>query len=366
MKYFAYKILPVIFLLFIVQCQDVYEPSLEFETEKIPVIEAILADEVGASYIKIWVADKFNESKGEAIKDAHVFIKDQNDSQYLFEHHSAGKYVPVDKDFKGITGNLYALYVVTKDGYEYKTDKLVMPEKGTIENVYAMVDKKNEIRKNSYGEIFVEQFPGLSVKYHVSSDAHKKQYYLLQSETVTQRVYYVEILVPPTLYPVYVWQTNKTYETPTISSSYCVKGEQISQIIIGDFLKYFVDESTKIITKKLVATSAQLDLWIHRIQCNTIDLKTYQLYEDIIEQLKADNSIFDPIPYQLEGNIYCTSHPEAKVFGNFNVCAVSSSTYIFRWQEGWDDCRMKKIDLRELPQEDGEQENEPPEFWVSF
>lgn len=366
MKYSGYKTLFLFFLLIVGRCQEVYKPALELDASKIPVIEAVLADEAGGSYIKLWIANKFNDDNSEAITNANVLVKDQDNNQYIFEHRSGGEYIPVNADFKGMTSNLYALHVTTNDGYEYRTDMIVMPEKGTIKDVYAEIGEKKEIDKNSYGELIVEEFPGLSVKYHIASDASKKQYYLLQSETVTQRVYYVELLEPPMVYPVYAWQTNKTYETPTISSSYNVNEKQITQIISGDFLKYFVDESTRLITKKKVATPAQLDLWIHKIQCSTIDLKTYQLYENIIEQLKADNSIFDPIPYQLEGNIYSTSHPDAKVFGNFNVCAVSSSTYIFQWQEKQDNYEMKKIDFQELPQVDGEQEQEPPTFWISF
>lgn len=60
-----------------------------------------------------------------------------------------------------------------------------------------------------------------------------------------------------------------------------------------------------------------------------INRDVHQYYKSINDQLGAKNRIFDPISFQVFGNMMCINDPEQPVLGAFEVASVSIRTYSF-------------------------------------
>ena len=55
------------------------------------------------------------------------------------------------------------------------------------------------------------------------------------------------------------------------------------------------------------------------IRLHGIRLIDYLYYKNLISQLNPQNTLFDPIPIQIKGNMICLTDPSINVYGYFNV-----------------------------------------------
>lgn len=59
--------------------------------------------------------------------------------------------------------------------------------------------------------------------------------------------------------------------------------------------------------------------------------KIFDIFTEENSQIKPANSIFDPIPTQIESNIICTTHPTKKALGYFAAASVARKYHYFNW-----------------------------------
>jgi ribosomal protein L20A (L18A) len=99
-----------------------------------------------------------------------------------------------------------------------------------------------------------------------------------------------------------------------------------------------------------------------------INSDVYQYYKDLNVQLEAKNRIFDPISFQVRGNIFCVSDAEEPVLGVFEVSSVMARTYSFSDFQADKSVKFKQIeilDIESIPL-NGILYNQYPPFWVYY
>ena len=116
------------------------------------------------------------------------------------------------------------------------------------------------------------------------------------------------------------------------------------------------------------------DIFFHRslyyfaftIKMYRINTDLYQYYEAINKQLEANNRIFDPVSFQVKGNITCDNDPKETVLGVFEVSSASLRTYSFSYFKGDKSVEFKEVEFLDMDKllNDGQMYNQYPSFWI--
>ncbi|TCN60747.1 DUF4249 domain-containing protein [Flavobacterium circumlabens] len=111
----------VLFCLFMASCTEQYA----FQTntfESIPVVQAILTNELKKQEIKITRSYRLEENGPAPEKGAIVYVTDSDNNSYEFEFEEfSGLYVS-NSPFQAIPGKSYQLNITTKDGKSYSSE----------------------------------------------------------------------------------------------------------------------------------------------------------------------------------------------------------------------------------------------------
>ena len=352
-------------------CQETYDAELLHEEIEIPSIEAVLTNKVGMNMVKIsWLAE-FERGYNEPVMNAAVVITDNDNKPMPFVHDKNGIYLPLDTTFAGDTGKSYKLEITLDDGEIYGTRFIELRKEAKIDTMHAKVGKIDVVSTGVSGETRIEEKEGLEISYNLSSPNLSRQYFLLSSKILYQ--YNYDVYIPPsTEIKVYMWRGEYAYDVPKIEMSEILGDKQVALNIDAGFLIYEWDQSTRSIsTRPSIRIGAAYPVgWIVEITCQVVNENTYGFYKGLSRQLLSEDRIFDPVPYQIKGNINCLSDTGKLVVGNFNVGPITTQTYGFYWAAGGETMLSKKIENRDFPLIKGntsESSQEPmPEFWYEY
>lgn len=360
----------IIPILIFTACQETYDPNLQYRDVNIPAIEAVLTDKPGKTFVKIsWLAE-FEQGYNHPVTDAAVNIMDTNKNITAFIHDNNGLYLPTDTTFFGKIGNAYKLEVTFPDGEVYGSPLVKLKKAAVIDTMYAEIGLTDVVTTNTSGETIIEEKPGLSINYNMSSSNVSRQYYLLTSKVLYQ--YRYDVFIPPTTeIIVYMWRGEYAYDVPKIEMSETRGKQQVAMNLNAGFLIYEWDHSTRSTDRSgRRVGSAYPQGWIVQVTCQVVNEKTYDFYNNLSSQLLSEDHIFDAVPYQIVGNIHCLSDTNKITVGNFNVGPTVKETYGFYWAEGGEVLLSKKIKNRDFPIIKGntsEDVQEPmPDFWYEY
>jgi hypothetical protein len=325
-------------------CREIIDPELHLEEDKIPVIEGIVTNKPGESYVLVSYATEFSKLNFDTSRyEARVNLIGNDGTNTSFIHSNNGLYLPFDSTFKGNVGDKYQLEVELNNEL-YATSYIEMLPAATIDSVYARPDTFLVIEKNVQGNIYTREKYGLTVFYSILSSNNKKQYFLGNSRFIYLST--ISSVIKPTEF---LWEVKKVLFYHEIPPSENFKDLQVVKNINGGFMEYVGREPKG---------------WIVEINCSSIEKDTYFFHQRINAQLENENSLFDPIPYQIKGNIFCKSDSSQKVFGNFRASGRFRAIYAFRYIPGWDYYLYERMDENlVLPEEDGMTEGYLPYFW---
>jgi hypothetical protein len=101
-----------------------------------------------------------------------------------------------------------------------------------------------------------------------------------------------------------------------------------------------------------------------------INNETYQFYKNVNTLLSASGKIFDPIAFQLQGNITCKTNPQKLALGFFEASSVRNNIYSIKPGER----KVSPVKSYNLPSASGcvggptpsdpASVYPPPDFWV--
>ena len=136
-------------------CRVPYEPDIEADQE-ILVVDALLTNRTGASYVKLSMAMPYDVTgTSPGLEHGTVYLTDEANSRISFSETSAGFYEPVDTVFAGEVNASYVLTVVMPDGCVYVSEPESIPEAMKPDSVYGGFDQVEYLTEDDFGKTVI-------------------------------------------------------------------------------------------------------------------------------------------------------------------------------------------------------------------
>lgn len=354
------KLLYIGFIFLVASCKDVYNPELKESDTQILIVEGYLNNGPGPHKVKLSYAQPFADEEQliPALCES-MYISDDSGNKVWLDYDGLGWYTTRQGEYIGVPGNTYQLYIRFDDGTEYESTPETMPQPITsyeIKGEYGLLESSS---KDANGELLLSEIEGIFLNFKLNN-VDTKSYVRVKTDYYTQ--YLSNNEQSPFASIFYCWELGNNNKYPSVQQSLAIeKGEyEIRDFNIG-FLPYFYDPYANSNNDTL---SAPVPIgWVSRFNVHNVTLSSFLFNQKIVEQLKANDYIFDPIPSQMRGNILCITNPNLPVSGLFEVSAVDYLFKAFRMSNG--KSHEKKIDTIAFPAISDCTTDSIPPHWIN-
>ncbi|MBN2773864.1 MAG: DUF4249 domain-containing protein [Prolixibacteraceae bacterium] len=338
-------------------CEEIYHPELNVNEDYL-VVEAVLYDDNPNNYIYLYKSREFGNlsSTFKWISGAKVFLINELGTKTQAWPNGAGNYRLEHELEKN-----HSYYLsIDIEGETYISSVQTIKEPPEIDSIYGQyIDKiYSEGSTNTTDNITTKR--GIQLFVDISYQGNP-EYYRFKGKKILQYLDYYEI---PTgmggsyIYPIYTWYSYY----PTGSFNIAAPAEFSSSKDINKHqLEFFIEDYND-----LISHDQTFKGWIYIIDQYRLDKEIYDYYKSSKKQLDAEGKIFDPVYIQAEGNISCTSNPDLKVLGNFEISSHKEYRYYLLYDKNEESFNLKKIPYFYTIPESGNIKDTPPEFWESL
>lgn len=299
------------------------------------VVDAWISNDPSLSYVKVYYSAPFQSGNFnldfKQPNVASIYVETENQDNIIdymasFTHPDQPKYIPRGNiDFQ--TGNRYRLNILLADGNYYRSEWQEVAPKGKV-----MGFEYNIVQKRVFRER-VNAPPSQYMQYFVDIEA------VIENPAQQEYGYYMK--------------TSGIEELMTASLSdfcQCMCYQDIPNIYDG--LNYF--SKSGIFTSSI--TTAVGSISMNRIFRYYINLDLYatsgeasQYLERISTQQRNTGSIFDPMPFNIKGNIKNVNDDSEEVLGYFFTAHHSQMNEMIRRGEIYSQNRHLNFYLDEIP-----------------
>jgi len=336
-------------------CKDLFNP--EEDTVNLPlVVEGLITDEATSYTVKLFTATKFSSNEDYSnVTNAMVTVSDDCGNTYKFTETTSGIYVSNPAEFVGQPGRTYTLSV-SSDNYTFNSDpQLLFPNDFDVKT-YAEFGSQNQLVDNGSDNPYVETVQGVNLLVDVNNNSDTLPRFRFVHTTYNEYKYYVQIS-PSIIYGFYCWKylsDNDLFNLTTGDLQTSTKNIERHAICfipkIEEVTAYFNGS----------AIPAYVIKQISKVSQYRINNETYQYYKDANSIMAAQGKLFDPIAFQLKGNMKCISNLKKEVLGFFEASSVRTGYYAIK--PGSKD--VSKIMSFEPPSLTG-CASALPDFWVN-
>jgi hypothetical protein len=356
----VYRI-PVILLVLIVNitsCRELYFPDDIRSLDQTLVIMGIIC-EGSSPVVNITYAMGYYEDTEIPVSDATVFIKDNLGNQVGLLEESPGSYKPASDEFKGVSGRIYTLHIVTPDGNEYESDPVRINEKAVIDSLYAQAGELDIILYNPDGEPYMDKIrEGLHLYADVSGTISSTIYCRFNTSVIRLYSYLVNTFGGAVSY--YVWDSPSAVDD--FYSVDFTNADHGRQILPEHKIGYLPWNFPENLPPNAFSVTTY---YVLIMKVYSISAEVYDYCYSIDRQLNSDNQMFAPVPSQINSNIHCVSDQVRTVTGVFEASSMTAAYKAILYL-GKDNFRSKT--LTEFPDSlgSGFQTVNPPDFWISY
>ena len=249
-----------------------------------------------------------------------------------------------DKSYAIPTGTLntaerYKL-VAKVEGETYESDFLTLQPSLHIDKVWFTEHPRENLGHNYWSNDHID----IHVSTH-GTDADARHYMWTWEEDFEYHVPYDLSLVhgplPEGVFPYYatydplLWTGLEQHKTNPFyycwkhgqSSDYRLYStEDLAQNVIDDVVVASFEKQPMVMGGMSVNQLSPRFSYLYAITVHqsTLDSVAYSYYRQMEQYTEEMGGLFSPTPYDLYGNIHCTSHPELRVRGNITTSEVSS------------------------------------------
>lgn len=325
------KPLPLVgtlFILFAIACIEPFSPELG-EAQNILVIEGQVLEGNEPAEVRISRTVEVGSKDELMVSNAQVIIRDDLGGEFVLTEGESGVYQSDTNQLIGTPDTEYQLSVMTAAGQSYESTWEILRGTTGIERIHTAIEESGD-------SIVGNSTTGVSVLLDTRDSENNSRYYRWEWEETW------EYAVPFPTYFTWDFMTNSTVPIPEEDWGYICWRNQVSSGI-------------------LLTTTAQLEEdIIERQPIRFISLKTNRLsrkYSLLIKQyvltqeaysywksLEAFNenlgTLFDPIPYEADGNIRSTDSPKVPVIGYFGAYGFAKERFWMERQEVPQDYRV--------------------------
>ena len=353
----SYTIL--ILLLMLIGCKEIYYPEISENEENILIVQANLyASHYTVSVVLNYASNNNINENLTPVCCAEISVTDQDGNITYLSNDSGGIYTASLNAMNLNPGESYKLHIQLEDGTLYESSEEKVPElpseikithQNEIEQVLIPISSGNYISKES---------KGIKLKVDVTGTDQTPFYSFLKTTYITEN-YHTVIFPDGSIMKEACWTINNRQSIPKIGKSLIHENLQKIKGMDADFMEYINNTLYKREYTDILTTTA----WIFILNYYSTNKNAYDYYNNMISLLQANNSIFDPIPVSLTGNVFCISDPGAKVTGFFEVSKDTTLYRAYNWRSSRTQSEEMPLESFEPPDLSGCYGNKP-DFWI--
>ena len=331
MKNKVFQISAILLLTCLFSCQEKYvDPSIKSAAEMV-VVRGLITDAEGPYSVYVSHTIPFNEeepseySDALGIQGAEVIISDDSGNSEVLSEVRKGHYITSEGGIRGIAGNTYTLSVTTPDGYNYQSKSCLLRPAPEIFSVYPVNTEEYVLVNNLYGAPTLQKRQGVGIFADMAGLSDDDTFYRFGIRIIKQtRTVYT---MGPT---VYCWTTTKINKRENLLVTDHLSGDSI----LMHHVTFLTPDEFPGNYEPSAWVYMYLDGRIVALDIYSVSREAYDYYSVFYNQLSAENRLFDPIPTNLTGNMYCKNDPSQTVLGIFEASGKSYMNCLVKFNAG--------------------------------
>ena len=341
-------------------CQEKYDdPSIKSAAE-IVVVRGLITDDEGPYSVFVSHTIPFNEKEPTVYADAlgiegaEVIISDDKGNSEVLSEAGKGHYVTSEGGIRGIAGNTYTLSVTTPDGDNYQSKPCLLRPAPEIVSVYPVNTEEFVLVNNYPDPPTLQKRQGVGIFADIAGLSDHDTFYRFGIRIIkeTRHLYF---MTPP----IYCWSTTHINNEKNLLVTDHIAGDSI----IMHHVTFLTPDVFPSDYEQTWAHTMYLDGRIVALDIYALSREIYDYYSNFYKQLSAENRIFDPVPTNLAGNMYCLNDPSQTVLGIFEASGKSYMNCIVKFNAGNPKAMYEEVGY--VPQDiaHGCQESIQPDFY---
>ncbi|MFY0608446.1 MAG: DUF4249 domain-containing protein [Cyclobacteriaceae bacterium] len=310
-----YSIISVIILS---GCLKTYEPDLN-RFERVIVIDGTISDGSGPHEVKISYTYPLDSAYQELVRDAKVWVTEDQSKVTEFEEKDPGVYNAPD-GFKGQVGSSYVLSVQLNNGTGelFQSQEEYLAPSPPIDSIYAVYKRTTSSTTGDFTG-------GLQFFIDVGNQKSGSQYFRYEWE----ETYRIEVPYPASHQ---VIETKEdTVITPLVRSyGICYDGQSSNTLQIASSLgvegNQIIEYPIRFVSEEAQELSSRYALLVKQY---AISERAYTYYFRLQENNNSGGSLFDQQTGAIYGNISAVNNNNQAVLGYFEVSGVSQKRRFF-------------------------------------
>jgi hypothetical protein len=296
-------------VLMIFGCKDKYDIQLKDTDKSLLVVEGTLAAGQDSTIITLSRTLKVNDKAGfKPVLSAFLTVEEKNGRTFSLKEMGNGRYA---SSALGLSvGNDYRLRIKTADNKEYLSDYIVAKQTPPIDSIS-----------------WEKNLDGLLVYANTHDASNNTKYYKwdydetweIRSHYMAQYQYVGGTTIIPSIIP-YNYQCWKYGSSNTINIA--STAQLTSDVVSEAPIQFIPNGSEKLSVRYSILVKQQ-----------SLTKEAYEYLKLMKKNTESIGSIFDPLPSELKGNIYCISNPGEGVVGYLTASAFSQKRFFITAQE---------------------------------
>jgi hypothetical protein len=323
----TYIILMILVATTCFSCSEIYNPKTDSVQNSL-VVDGMITDEAVPYSIKLSTTVPYDSSgTNPAVLQAKVSILDDCGDTYNLTETGNGVYVSNPAELVGQPGKTYTLHIQTRDGNVYESEPQTLLPNDFDMTTYAQYDSQDNLVEDAYGQVTKVTTPGVDLLVDISNNTDSLPRFRFKPVITTEYTY--TITVSPMLsYVYYCWYTSAPGDLANITD----EKYQTSSTDIKKHTVYFQPTNytyyasyTDSVTRKDSIVQAYVINQVITLSRYRINDQTYQFYKNINLLLSAQGKLFDPIAFQIQGNMTCKTNSQKQALGFFEASSVRTN-----------------------------------------
>jgi len=360
----------LIISLFIGACKEIYDnPPIQGSISSL-VVEGTITNDPPPYTVNLTQSIRYNSNNSNPkvmYADVRIIDDSGNIENVTETPFGSGIYQTSSTGMQGKIGKSYKLKITLFNDYgqpntTYESDWVKIPESLTIDSIYLeKVNIQTYVEQPDGSNIYQTQ-SGLKMYIDAKPALNQDYYYKFQSTMVYE--YYQKNIDPDINDPdhntlFYCWNTNQISLDNDLKTATAQSNPQIRKFNLG-----FIPESPALTYNTTVWDVPYASGVITSTDVYSVSKEIYKIFSEENTQTTPSNSIFDPIPTQLESNIKCTSNSAQSVLGYFNAASVAHAYQFFNYPHFSSRATTHKLDTwpSGIPSSGA---GGPPWFWTT-
>lgn len=318
--------------LFIFGCKEEYFPEID-QADQLLVVDGLLSDEMNVIKVNLSNAAPFRDHAYLPETGATVIVSNDAGGKFPLSEKAPGYYE--SKTFNFEYGRAYTLVIRTKKNKYYKSTPQTLFPKSDMEDIASTI-KSNTLQTSIDGELVSKTFQGLEFSSILKTSSDGSSYFRFSNTIIveyTEKIKYARN--DSVTENFYCWKKYFPNEFLNLNQKgYNNLEEHLHNLafcpIDSNYFSMGAEEIWQGFPPALVWTYYRnFYYFVITVKKYRINEDVHKYYKNVNSQLEAKNRIFDPISFQVKGNMSCDNDPEEAVLGVFEVSSASFRTYSF-------------------------------------